>query len=116
MFLAAEVPRRLLERDPFQCSVECGWSGSFYRLDHYKPVVGRARAMYIGRAMNIINRRVRCHVRHTVLLLIMRMMNEPFAWVLPPRNGWEKSKVSGRRELVRSLRCEEMFVLAFVCV
>ena len=39
----------MLERDPFQCSVECGWSGSFYRLDRYETVVGR------NGAMNIIN-------------------------------------------------------------
>ena len=49
MLLAAEVPRRLLERDPFQCSVECGWSGSFYRPGHCNTVVGRKSDM------NIIN-------------------------------------------------------------
>ena len=45
MLLAAEGS--LLERDPFQCSVECGRSGSFYGVDHYKKVVGRKRAMNI---------------------------------------------------------------------
>ena len=39
--LQRRVPRRLLELDPFQCSVECGWSGSFYRLGHYKTDMGR---------------------------------------------------------------------------
>ena len=35
MLLAAEGSyRRLLERDPFQRSVECEWSGSFYTVDH----------------------------------------------------------------------------------
>ena len=39
--LQRTVPRRLLERDPFQCSVECEWSGSFYTVDHYRKAVGR---------------------------------------------------------------------------
>ena len=43
MFLAA-VPKRLLECDPFQCSVECGWGGSFYTVDQYTNVVGRGRS------------------------------------------------------------------------
>ena len=43
MLLAARVPRRLLERDPFQCFVECG---SFYRLGHYNTVVGRKSYEY----------------------------------------------------------------------
>ena len=51
MLLAAEVPiRHLLERGPFQCSVECGWSGSFYTVAYYNIAVGHERAM------NIINK------------------------------------------------------------
>ena len=38
MLLAAEVPRRFLERDPFP--VFC-WSSSFYTVDHYNFIVGR---------------------------------------------------------------------------
>ena len=54
MLLAAEVPRRLLERDPFQCSVGSG-AAPFIRLikvglvqpsSYFKPVQQQCRGLY----------------------------------------------------------------------
>ena len=45
--LQQRVPRRLLELDPFQCSVECGGGAAhFYRVANYNTVLGRYESHY----------------------------------------------------------------------